>query len=283
MSLTSNLKDKSSPLSRWMDRTFERKLITKLVRKVNDQLNRQTLLLVDTHQEYSLVGTAFDYLFRWQFGPLQKAVAFHGAESLFRQHSNAPAVVRSIIARGDSAAKDIVERSEYAAMLSWFDWVYRSKRVAPELSSALKTQDVDAIIDALRAAIHPGVINDLIVLYQAIPAVWGDDLLLPAVLNPTFAGSADVGGADADWIIGGALYDCKVSKKARPFGRQQVLQGLGYVLLDYNDAFQIKRVGWYYPRHQMRLAYPLEDLLLRLGTEQPLADLRDELRRLLNA
>ncbi|MGH2480861.1 MAG: hypothetical protein ACRDHW_14505, partial [Ktedonobacteraceae bacterium] len=36
-------------------------------------------------------------------------------------------------------------------------------------------------------------------------------LIRPRVLNPTFAGSGDVGGADADMVVDGCLIDIKTS------------------------------------------------------------------------
>ena len=65
MSLTSLIDDKNSELSEWMEWTFDRRAITRLVSEINNLLDQQPLLLIE-HNQCGLVGTAFDYL--WLFG-----------------------------------------------------------------------------------------------------------------------------------------------------------------------------------------------------------------------
>lgn len=54
----------------------------------------------------------------------------------------------------------------------------------------------------------------------------------PAVLDPTFAGNIELGGADADLILGNTLIDVKTTKKGKP-NRPQYWQIVGYALADY--------------------------------------------------
>lgn len=80
--------------------------------------------------------------------------------------------------------------------------------------------------------------------------------------NPKFAGSALVGGADGDWLIGDMLIDCKAYEhltvpKLRDFLRQL----LGYVMLDLDDALGIRRVGIWLPRQRVMPTWSLSHLL----------------------
>lgn len=80
--------------------------------------------------------------------------------------------------------------------------------------------------------------------------------------NPSFAGSALVGGADADWIVGDVLIDSKAYAKLsvdtlRGFLRQL----LGYVMLDLDDAHGIRAVGLWLPRQGLTRIWSLERLL----------------------
>ncbi|MBP2388431.1 hypothetical protein [Paeniglutamicibacter kerguelensis] len=80
--------------------------------------------------------------------------------------------------------------------------------------------------------------------------------------NPGFAGSGLVGGADADWVIGETLIDCKVYgaltvPKLRDFLRQL----LGYVMLDSDDSLGIRHVGIWLPRQGMTPRWSLKRLL----------------------
>lgn len=80
--------------------------------------------------------------------------------------------------------------------------------------------------------------------------------------NPDFAGSALVGGADGDWIIGNMLIDCKVyGQLSVPKLRDFLLQLLGYVMLDLDDALKIRHVGLWLPRQQLTPSWSLEYLL----------------------
>ncbi|MCB9451476.1 MAG: hypothetical protein H6672_08550 [Anaerolineaceae bacterium] len=282
MSLTSLIDDRSSPLAQWMDSTFDRRAISDLVSEVNDHLGEQSILLYVEHGEYALVGTAFDYLFRWQFGPLEKAVALNGALVLaLKGWKLAVPIVRHVLKVGNRANDYPHDQAVAAVILSWFEAVFRSPRMPHELLAARDFATGQDAVTYLRQQIKPDVVNDLLLLKSSIPHVWQGQSMTAHHLNPTFAGSMDVGGADADWIFDGTLYDCKVSKVQRPFSRREVLQVLGYTLLDYDDTYHIHSVGWYYARQQARLTYPLDDLLDCLHVAQPLAALRREVRKLL--
>lgn len=80
--------------------------------------------------------------------------------------------------------------------------------------------------------------------------------------NPTFAASQFVGGADADWLVGETLFDCKVyGELTVPKLRDTLRQLLGYVLLDTGDELGIRRVGIWLPRQRRTPTWSLLQLL----------------------
>lgn len=90
-----------------------------------------------------------------------------------------------------------------------------------------------------------------------------------------FDGSSLVGGADADWLIGDTLIDCKVYgaltvSRLRDFLRQL----LGYVMLDLNDVLKIRHVGIWLPRQGRMQTWSLS-YLLDGDPEKLLPKLRD--------
>ncbi|MET7959349.1 hypothetical protein [Micromonospora zamorensis] len=100
----------------------------------------------------------------------------------------------------------------------------------------------------------------------------------------TFEGSADL-NADADLIVGGVLVDFKASQgRARTDGsrasgltRADIDQLLGYVLLDYFDAFALHSVAIYAVCYGHYAAWPLDDLCAELaGRPIDLAAMRQE-------
>ena len=131
----------------------------------------------------------------------------------------------------------------------------------------------------VRAGYRPSTLLDRLLDGEARPLVdlvdphWTEDLrklswefymrcshllTLPATLNPTFDGSRDVGGADADLIVDGTLFEIKTTVKPE-IGADWIWQLMGYVLLDYRDALQITDIGIYMVRQGLLFRWDLEE------------------------
>jgi hypothetical protein len=98
------------------------------------------------------------------------------------------------------------------------------------------------------------------------------------ICGPTFQGSRDIGGADADFILGGLLLDCKATTQPRRLGQEEIYQLAGYLLLDYDDRYRINRVGLYLSRQGALIVWSVPDFLRRLGATCPITELRTRLR-----
>ena len=92
--------------------------------------------------------------------------------------------------------------------------------------------------------------------------------------GPTFAGSADVGAAEADLIAGGVLVDIKTTANPWDFPARLIHQLLGYTLLDYHDTYRIREIGIYHARIPALITWPLEHALQKMGATADLATLR---------
>ncbi len=99
--------------------------------------------------------------------------------------------------------------------------------------------------------------------------------------GPAFAGSTDIGGADADFIIDGRLLDCKATTTPTRLASTEIGQLAGYLLLDYDNQYQITEVGLYLSRHGTAIAWPVPDFLRLAGAREPLPHLRGRLREYL--
>ena len=109
---------------------------------------------------------------------------------------------------------------------------------------------------------------------------------LPAdriVCGPVFTGSADIGGADADFIINGLLLDCKATVAPTRLANEEINQLAGYLLLDYDDQYGINRVGLYLSRQGFGVTWKVGEFLELLGAREPLPALRKRLRSSLRA
>ena len=80
------------------------------------------------------------------------------------------------------------------------------------------------------------------------------------MLNPVFAQSSAVGGADADLISDGMLLEIKTTINPRIDGAW-IRQLLGYLLLDTAGEFEVTSLGLYLARQGRLLVWPLPDAL----------------------
>ncbi len=106
----------------------------------------------------------------------------------------------------------------------------------------------------------------------------------PHSLNPTFDGSLDIGGADADMVVDGMLIDIKttIAQKIKPDWLGQLL---GYVLLDYSDHHRINAIGLYMARQGILFQWDLEGAMRGLCPGEPpsIEGLRNEFERIVTA
>lgn len=148
--------------------------------------------------------------------------------------------------------------------------------------SMLSSATPATTLDDLTAAVPGYVITDIDQQMHLAEKPFTRFRALPStsrVCGPVFAGSGDIGGADADYILGGLLLDCKATKDPRRLGREEIYQLAGYLLLDYDDQFGIDQVGLYLSRQGGLITWEVADFLRRLGASAPLTHLRAQLRQ----
>jgi hypothetical protein len=274
MSLTSHLRTRQSPVRVW----FERNLgsTRPVVAEWNDELcgapREPCLIQSPAECDAGLVGTAVDYLVRSVLRPdaLERTVATKGAERIRR-----PAGVR-------------LEREAADAIRVLHPW--ESRPVGNELEQMCRLCLVLARFEqCFRAGPDVAmkyVIDDLIRLGRAaIDDHIGLRSCESLVLNPTFALSAGLGGADADLVADGLLWDLKSTADPKSVvGRNDLWQLAGYALADLDDVHNIDWVGISALRRRSELAWPLDKLLFDLsgGVSAPVTRWRREFERVVS-
>jgi hypothetical protein len=160
-------------------------------------------------------------------------------------------------------------------VMAWFEEVYRTGRLWP--GTPLGDADSALTTSQLLAAVPACAVADLEAqVYLAADRLAGLRAACPpdqVQVGPVFAGSRDVGGADADMIIGDLLLEVKASANAT-IKREDFYQVIGYVILDYPDANQIKRVGLYLAWFGHLVMWNVPECLELLGARRDLAELR---------
>lgn len=226
-------------------------------------------------KRYMLVGTAFDYLLRFELqrraphAISERWVAEYAPEIIWRETDSA-SVGMDLMA--DAApeqymppeevakrARTLLENAK-AAVAEYLKVKAPTAAMQAELAAhAIRLAKLDSVYRAWR--LEPGFeeaspedVQDLIDLLAIVPF---DDLLHDKVLllNPTFGQASHlVGGADTDLIAGDLLVDFKTTKIGK-IDVENLDQILGYLLLarkqrSVDRGFPvINRLGLYFCRH----------------------------------
>jgi hypothetical protein len=138
-----------------------------------------------------------------------------------------------------------------------------------------------ANIDEMLDCLNPMLVEDVlaqVILVQKQRFLTSTNI---PVIGPTFDGSLDVGGADADLILDGVLIDLKSTSKCK-LTSVILRQLIGYWLLDYSDCYALKKVAIYFTRYAAFWTMDISELLHLCGFESEgrLRDLWGETRRL---
>lgn len=307
MSLTSHLEDPESPIGQFFPRRFPQ--VAPLIAQAQQPLKAvRTFRPADSGPDYpyGLVGMAIDYRLRYYFDvtPKEQLVAWLGARLLVSGERSKlpranlgddreamahydPEVIGSFFAGLDAtlarispvgrklAETDERELARYCFVLACLEVPYRAERwkFGPLVVPTVKKSAAE-----LLAIPNKAIIDDICRLSVLFHARYSGLLTRAYALNPTFAGSGDVGGADADLIVSQCLIDLKTTTYPALKG-QWLYQVLGYVLLDYEDSYHLEWVAIYMARQGKLLAWKLADLLPTLtgDPEITVQALREEL------
>jgi hypothetical protein len=316
MSLTSRLEDTKSAVRLFMDASFPN--VRPVYAEARPDIAKGAAYTLKPAGDvpWGTIGTALDYRLRYYFAvtECQNLVAFKGAA---RDHPNfIPGLwmdclkLMDRLPAGQIASHDVAYRDAL-----FFSHLCRSLEELQPVGRLLGREDeiklcrlcvILALYEEVfrmgsdqRSPLSKIKDDTLAPLLALPPSHWLDDLcalswsfhenfapLLEAKrvhLNPKFAGSTDVGGADADLILDGCLIDIKATTSPK-LSLQWLYQLIGYVLLDYEDQYKIRSVAILYARQGFMLKWDLKDLLdqmYRGNTAPDRARLRDEFQQMI--
>ncbi|MFF5931577.1 UvrD-helicase domain-containing protein [Streptomyces hydrogenans] len=295
--LTGQLSYARSPMSLFMSRHLPRpeQLVGAYHQRVRE-LPHPVQPMDERRPDWAALGHTIDYRLRLSLGGgLGDAVA-HGVRLLGSRTSldGAPAApVRSALHtagtrllarvqahRDGSAPLGADDLTRLCHVAGHFEAVYRNG-VFVRRRNLLAQADAATTLDDLTAAVAAYVLEDIAEQMQLAEEPFAPLRRLPAaqrVCGPVFAGSTDLGGADADFITGGLLIDCKATTHPHQIGTPQVQQLAGYLLLDYDDVYGIDRVGFYLSRQGGLITWSVPEFLRAMGARAPLPVLRGGLR-----
>lgn len=299
MSLTGHLRRKQSPVRAWIEERFP--ATQTFSRDANRELCQGDgcLLPAPEGSDLGLVGTGVDYLIRacLRVRALDDTVARRTAEKLDQLQvasgkagrAERKAVKRIKALRPTRVVLDDEGSRELASLCLFLARIEQYYRAGPNpalfqfLIFPLEDWDGDELDELVATTVPEPSIEDLSALGRSVVS---DQLTLtkrrPLRLNPKFALSVDLGGADADLIAGSTLVDWKATTTSRAVGRQELWQLLGYALADTKDEYRIDHLAVGALRWRMNLSWPLDQFMAGLAPADlpPLAKLRREFAKL---
>ena len=238
--------------------------------------SKDTILAEPQTKAYGLVGTAFDYLLRFEInhrnpsaisGPWVAEFAKVRFPLMFSKDvstGETDAVLREKVKLAD----DIVQRAKASST----HYIRTGKVTDALFADAIRLAKLDvffrsAWLDEDLGGCNPRDVEDLRTLLSVVPT----DLFHASrhcVLNPEFKkGSTLANGADADLLIDDALIEIKTTKSRsiRPEHFDQLIAYLALARLYGVDGLsakpRIKKLGIYYSRYGNYLEFDLEDVL----------------------
>jgi hypothetical protein len=269
------------------------------------------------------IGTAFDYRARYYFEihPVQPWAAHWGAmlfcsecsarlaDGTVRPLGPTPQLIRnarrpdlrdlvdqyflsldSLVSRLNPVGRAIDEHGEEklartCLVLALFEQIFRANHL-PDFDSPLFALPHEAVLEDLISIPLPSQVADVCALSRAFHEDEEDSFNRPSICGPTFSGSSLAGGADADLLVEDMLLELKA--RANVNLADWLRQLVGYVLLDFEDEFKIRRVAVYAARQRVHVDLDLAELVgdpardgLQVSFEDRLRSMRDEFNSVL--
>nr|WTA68905.1 UvrD-helicase domain-containing protein [Micromonospora sp. NBC_00855] len=296
LSLTRQLRYPNSPMSHFLAQHLPHSaaVVQDYLRRICD-LPRPVQPLDVKYPDWSALGHAIDFRLRLCLGspfgapvnigvdavgsgvPLRGAPGPPARDALHRAGRDLISMVDVYLHGDEDLDGEILGRLCFVA--AYYEDIYRTGEI--RRYSMLTGATPATTLDNLLAAVPDYAIEDINRQLAIAEEPFRPFLELPAIARtcgPTFLGSQDIGGADADFILNGLLLDCKATIQPLRLGRDEIYQLASYLLLDYDNRYRIDRIGLYLSRQGSLVTWSVPDFLRSLGATGRVGDLRRQLR-----
>lgn len=251
MSLTSNLRDKHSPIRKLFDENFS----------IDSLLNNQELLnlpiikpKIEKDYPWAIVGHIVEYILDIHLGsPIERLMPMVCLKELCHEQ------YKKILSFGitkdhlnsDYHLKGIISVTLYH--LALYEGEVRTK-VNPIYKNNYNGKKI---------ILPEFVVNDIVSIYHYSIKNFNFGNYL---FNPVFDKSLTkiIGGADADLIKICETCNCLIDIKTTKFNKIEaswIYQLLGYVALDYYNLYNLRNIAIYMPRQNYYIQYSIDNII----------------------
>ena len=296
MSLTSELRSKNSWVNQFFKNNFAN--VVDFTKKEGASIKAMPTI-VPTSSDVPArrrMGTALDYRLRMHLGadPQDSSVINQGIEWMetlrpdsfveltgterFAWAKSMRALIKEINEQPES------ELSKISVILAQINDGFRSGGVWSEdmkkAAREIVTKSLSARWEDITKHVPQEESAEIEALVELAKELFGRENIKTVVFGPTFSGSFYVGGADADIIVDGCLYDVKTSSNPRGELAAAIRQIIGYALLDWNDEYKLDRMGLYLSRQGKAISWSTDEIIKATASypRATLHEMRNEFR-----
>lgn len=264
MSLTSELKDENSPISKWF-KSRENSIVRDIVKNHNNLMARQQIIRPTQGTDFGLVGKAVSFYLQKYFAEIVN-VRYWVQETIAGKAGLEMGLIGLagfVTSKGATPEQEAYKCLLLAAAEDYGRCREKHEFIQPFLRDGGQNFKPDS---AFFERWYP-TIRDAAAIIQTVSEAWETVGFIPhgnLFSNATFDCSGNVGGADAQIITGNTLVDVRTTAKRRPFGLNNFYQQLAYCLMDTSDRYEIKQLAWFYSRQRSVFLYPVTSLFKNL-------------------
>jgi hypothetical protein len=279
MSLTRELKDPESQISRWVDTNFD---IPAIIQVLTPQIESLAAIMPPgklANYPWSTVGNAVEFRLRQScevdyyatsasLAMAEELSVFHDVLAVlwdkykddpWTRAENAWVVYFAGVLEGIYRSGNANELAKYTDALSRIqssndsvDFVTDMKKLRSGELSGIDADNYPILTEMInRMPVGSEVVDDIIQVSDAAMGSANFEVIRHSPLfvdNPVFSGGKWVGGADGDFLVGNTLFEVKTTVKPWNLLQSTVRQLIGYVALDTDDQYQIDEVVIFLPR-----------------------------------
>ena len=263
MSLTSELKNKNSPIRKWFDSRLNQTII-KIITNHNQLLVNQEIIKPVDGVDFPLVGSAVAKAIAKYLGTIYQdknwfsnCLARFGAKMLSCEYAFDYCITDS----------NSLEEEALKCMLLGALENYARSRNPHEIIQPFLQGEKSLQLEAQYFKRWLPSIQDTAQIIGILPRTWqavANQVSGRITCNASYPLSGYLGGADSQIITGNTLIDVRTSAKKRPFSLENFYQQISYVLLDSDDTYGINQLVWFYSRQQSVFFYPTDKIFRNL-------------------
>lgn len=263
MSLTSELKNRNSPIRRWFDSRLNQTVI-KMINSHNKLLENQEIIRPVDGVDFPLVGNAIAKALAKYLGSIYEdktwftnCLAQVGAKALKIEYAFDYCVTNST---------SLEEEALKCMLLGALENYARSRNIHEIIQPFLQGEKTLQLEPEYFKKWLP-TIQDISQIIGILPRSWqtvANQVSGNITCNASYPLSEYLGGADCQIIAGNTLIDVRTTAKKSPFSLENFYQQISYVLLDSNDTYRINQLVWFYSRQQSVFFYPTNKIFRNL-------------------